>query len=329
MPPRFLGISPFAGLVDAIGSRHGTYTIIHQCKSSDMFLSNSQNWLDFTTANPGAVVFGYISGDRSRRNCPMRYVIRNGAFEETSLLGRHNASAYYFECRLLQGRLKEVYHETALNLAYCCGGVQSAIQPLKDIFQKHQMNYEFTCESYGVTSTLQEDSVTCQIGGTIVNLDSVSPIHAGGDQILHQLQDIKMEGNQCETPDHSEAFWQLHPHAYNLLRCLRTPEDADFEAFSAFMKRQAMSKSVMLSMATKYAQVALASPENSKVVRIASELQAKTIRQQVRSGDTVGAQKSAETLKALLDHVPDADANRWNNTLDEFHESINVQDSWL
>lgn len=321
------GISPFAGLVDAIGSRQGTYTIVHQCKSSDLFLANSQTWLDFTTINPGAVVYGYISGDRSRRNCPMRYVIRNGAFEETSLLGRHNSSAYYFECSLFQSRLKEIYHESALNLAYCCGGVQSAIQPLKDVFQKNKMDYEFTCESYGVPATLREESAACQIGGTIVNLDYVSPIHVGGDQILQQLQDIKMEDKKCQTPDHSEAFAQLHPHAYNLLRCLRTPEDADFDAFNAFMQRQAMSKSVMFSMATKYAQVALAAPKNSKVVRIASELQAKSIRHQVRSGDSEAAQKSAEYLKALLDHVPkkDADANRWNRSLEEYRDSCNQE----
>ena len=69
----------------AIGSRQGTYTIAHQCKSSDLFLSNSQEWIDFTAQNPGAVVMGFISGDKSRRNRPMRYVIRNGAFEETTV----------------------------------------------------------------------------------------------------------------------------------------------------------------------------------------------------------------------------------------------------
>jgi hypothetical protein len=292
-----------------------------------MFLSNSQNWLDFTTANPGAVVFGYISGDRSKRNCPMRYVIRNGSFEETSLLGRHSAAAYYFECKMFLNRLKEVYHQDALNLAYCCGGVKSAIQPLKSVFEKHQMNYEMTCECYGVPATLDKDSSACQIGGAVVNLDHVSPIHVGGDQILHQLQDIQTEINQCETPDHSEAFWQLHPHAYNLLRCLRAPEDADFEAFNAFLQRQAISQSVMFNMATKYAQAALASPENSKVVRIATELQAKNIRQQVRSGDKEGAQKSAETLKALLEHAPSA--YRWSSTLDELNDdSTSFRDSW-
>ena len=225
---------------------------------------------------------------------------------------------------MFQNRLKEIYNKSALNLAYCCGGVKSAIQPLKEVFEKHHMTYEFTCECYGVPATLREESSTCQINGTIVNLDHVSPIHVGGDQILHQLQDIKMEGNQSETPDHTEEFWQLHPHAYNLLRCLRAPDDADFDAFNAFLQRQAMSKSVMLSMATKYAQVALASPQNSKVVRIASELQAKNIRQMVRSGNTEGALKSAEYLKALLDHVPshDDDANRWSSTLNLFHGSL-------
>jgi len=48
------GISPFVGLADVIGSRRGMYTIAHQCKSSDLFLSNSQTWLDFTANNPGA-----------------------------------------------------------------------------------------------------------------------------------------------------------------------------------------------------------------------------------------------------------------------------------
>ncbi|KAG7362795.1 mechanosensitive ion channel [Nitzschia inconspicua] len=329
------GISPFVGLSDAIGTRNGTTTIVHQCQSSELFLCNSQQWLDFTASNPGACVMGFISGDRSKRNCPMRYVIQNGAFEETTLLGRRSSSAYYSECPLLKGRLKEKYLEGAINLAYCCGGVNGAIQPFKDMVSKDGMVFEFTVESYGVSTTLQEHSVASQIGGTIVNLDHVAPIHPGGDQILHQMQDIEIEqldqnthfdsqvGPRSDTiPDHSIAFWQCHPHAYNLHRCLRAPLDADSEAFAAFLERQAMSNSVMVSMATKYAKVALASPTDSKVVRIATELQAATLRQQIQSGDSDGAATSAVYLEALLFHFSskDDDACRWAKMLREFKE---------
>ncbi|KAL3914484.1 MAG: hypothetical protein SGILL_006084, partial [Bacillariaceae sp.] len=303
------GISPFVGLSDAIGMRHGTTTIVHQCKSSELFLCNSQHWLDFTAVNPGACVLGYISGDRSRRNCPMRYMIQNGAFEETTLLGRKSASAYYFECSVLKTRVKETYLNGGVNLAYCCGGVKSAIEPFRGFATNEGMSFEFTVECYGVSSTLTDKSTAAQVGGTVVNMDNVSPIHPGGDQILHQIQDIGTEELEqanpgCvrsgAVPDHSIAFWECHPHAYNLHRCLRAPLDADSEAFSSFLERQAMSQSVMVTMATKYAEVALASPNDTKVVRVATELQASALRQQLQSGDSEGAMKSATYLETLL-----------------------------
>lgn len=322
--------------------RRGTTTIVHQCKSSELFLCNSQHWLDFTASNPGACVMGFISGDRSKRNCPMRYIIQNGAFEETTLLGRRSSSAYYFECPLLEGRVKETYLEGGTNLAYCCGGVNSAIQPFKEMVSKDGLDFEFTVECYGVSTTLQKHSIASQIGGTIVNLDHVAPIHPGGDQILHQVQNIeieKLESNRANShssvrsqsdavPDHSIAFWQCHPHAYNLHRCLRAPLDADSEAFAAFLERQAMSISVMVSMATKYAEVALSSPNDSKVVRIATELQASTLRQQIQAGDSKGAAKSAAYLESLLVHFSskDDDARRWAKMLEDFQEKLSLRE---
>eukprot|EP00535_Pseudo-nitzschia_heimii_P009725 CAMPEP_0197191638 /NCGR_PEP_ID=MMETSP1423-20130617/23732_1 /TAXON_ID=476441 /ORGANISM="Pseudo-nitzschia heimii, Strain UNC1101" /LENGTH=787 /DNA_ID=CAMNT_0042644333 /DNA_START=149 /DNA_END=2509 /DNA_ORIENTATION=- len=319
------GISPFVGLVDAIGSRTGSYTIVHQCKSSDMFMCNSQTWLDFTAMNPCVIVMGYISGDRSRRNCPMRYVIRNGAFEETTVLRRRRICAYYFECETFKSRIFETYKSDGMNLAYCCGGVKSAIMPLQAFAESNGMEFEFTCESYGVPSTLTKGSnLLSQIGGTIIDLNHVSPIHTGGDQILHQANDIlinmaRIEGKKIsDTPDHSLAFYELHPHAYNLHRCLRTPVDADSKAFAKFLERQAMSKSVLGNMATKYAQAVLSAPESSKILKIATELQSSAITAQLGSGDTEGAKKAASYLKQLLDHVPDDDddAERWGQSLD-------------
>jgi len=319
------GISPFVGLVDAIGSRTGSYTIVHQCKSSDMFMCNSQTWLDFTAMNPGSIVMGYISGDRSRRNCPMRYIIRNGAFEETTVLRRRNKSAYYFECEMFEERIFETYRSGELNLAYCCGGVKSSIIPLQTFADTNGMEFEFTCESYGVPSTLTKASnLLSQIGGTIIDLNHVSPIHPGGDQILHQANDIVTSMNQLDnkkksnTPDHSIAFYELHPHAYNLHRCLRTPADADSKAFAKFLERQAMSKSILGNMADKYTQEVLSSPESSKIVKIAAELQSSAIQAQQRSGDTERAIKSASQLRKLLDHIPDDDddTERWGQSLE-------------
>jgi hypothetical protein len=317
------GISPFVGLVDAIGSRTGSYTIVHQCKSSDMFMCNSQTWLDFTAMNPGAIVMGYISGDRSRRNCPMRYQIRNGAFEETTVLRRRRISAYYCECETFQSRIFETYKSDGLNLAYCCGGVESAIMPLQTFAESKGMEFEFTCESYGVPPTLtKESNLLSQIGGTIIDLNHVSPIHPGGDQILHQANDImttvcRMDKKSINTPDHSVAFYELHPHAYNLHRCLRTPIDADSKAFATFLERQAMSKSVLGNMATKYAQAVLSAPESSKIVKIATQLQSSALSAQIDSGDTESAKRTASYLKELLNHVPDDDddAERWGESL--------------
>ena len=260
----------------------------------------------------------------------MRYVIRNGMFDETAVLGRHSSSAYYFQCPHFQERLKEVYKRGGLNLAYCCGGFQSAIDPLKELISENGWKYEFTVESYGGGNTLSKKDFSCQIGGTIVNLDAISHIHEGGDAILRKIHQIALEGqNKCPgapvgSPDHSEAFWQLHPHAYNLLRCVRSPLDADFEAFAQFLHRQNASRSVIAVSATKYAQAALTSPKNSKVVRIASELQSTAISQQIDAGDVEGARKSAEYLEALLEHVPNEDENtrRWNNSLLQFNSSF-------
>jgi hypothetical protein len=342
------GISPFVGLADAIGSQHGMYTIVHQCKSSDIFLSNCQQWLDFTAINPGAVVMGYISGDRSRRNGPMRYVIRNGKIDETTLMSCRDSSCYYFECPRLVTRLKEVYRtnkstNNPLNLAYCCGGIKSAIQPLEFVFNGNGWKYEFTVQSYAVTSLSKKKGSTSQIGGAVVNLDAVSPVHEGGDQSLHHIQQIALdeqrkkdqETSGCPKsaaatsfiPDHTDLFYQLHPHAYNLHRCLRAPFDADFEAFAAFLeqnKATERSMSFMASAAEKYAKVALSSPDYSKVVRIASELQSSSLSRQVRAGDHDGAKRSAEYLEALMDHVPsrDSEAARWNASLSEFSDSI-------
>ena len=322
------GISPFAGLADAIGSRRGTYTIVHQCKSSDMFLANCQQWLDFTSCNPGAIVMGYISGDRSRRNCPMRYIIRNGKFDETKILSRNSSSCYYFECPRLVERMEEVHRSETLNLAYCCGGVQSAIAPLQKIIKDHGWTYELTVESYAVTTglTSTKRNFTCQIGGAIVDLGTVAPVHEGGDQILHHVQCLALDDEGKDgagVPDHSKIFWQLHPNAYNLHRCLRAPFDADFEAFRAFLARQAMNKNAVASIAEKYAKVALASP-NSKVVRVASELQSSALTHLVLSGDRDGALKSAQYLETLLDHIPSQDdqAERWNEVLANFRLSL-------
>ena len=328
------GISPFVGLVDSIGSRTGSYTIVHQCKSSDMFMCNSQTWLDFTAMNPGAIVMGYISGDRSRRNCPMRYVIRNGAFEQTTVLRRKRISAYYFECEMFQARIFETYSNDLLNLAYCCGGVKSAIMPMQNFATEHGMVFEFTNESYGVPITLTKASdLLCQIGGTIVDLNHVSPIHPGGSQILQQAQDIVFKKEEMEnkkksdTPDHSIAFYELHPHAYNLHRCLRTPVDADSKAFAKFLERQAMTKSVLGNMASTYAQAVLSSPESSKIVKIATELQSKAISSQIDSGDTEGAKLTASNLKQLLDLVPDDDddTGRWERSLDLLPRSRSIR----
>lgn len=259
----------------------------------------------------------------------MRYIIRNGAFEETSLLGPHSTGAYYFQCDFFQERLREVYDAASLNLAYCCGGIKSAIQPLHRLFRQQEMTYEVTVECYGISVPISSLSQPCQIGGTIVNLDNVSSVHPGGDQILYQIQDVEIEraensGCPVSTPDHSIPFWQLHPHAYNLHRCLGAPLDADFEAFSTFLKRQAVNTNTLFKMAEKYTEVALKSPDDSKVLRIATELQSTAIRRHIQVGDISGAEQAAKHLKGLLSRIPsiDEDVRRWNQVLDGYRTGI-------
>jgi len=85
----------------------------------------------------------------------------------------------------------------------------------------------------------------------------------------------------------------------------------------------------MLSTAAKYAEIALAAPDNSKVVRIASELQATLLRRQVHSEELCDAQLSAQYLKALLKHVPiqDEDARRWSESQNKYQESFHHSDA--
>ena len=199
--------------MDAIGTKQGFYTIAHQCKSSDLFLSNSQRWLDFTACNPGAIVMDFISGDQSRRNCPMRYFIRNGAFQETTLLNRHNSSAYYFECFSFQTRLKEVYNSdgSCLNLAYYCVGWDIAVKPIQKIAREEGLIFEFIIECYGVSTSIKEDNEVCQIDGTLVNVDHVSPIHPG-DQIL---TNCRMSLRRiCQR---RQIYWRGYHHAQRQL----------------------------------------------------------------------------------------------------------------
>lgn len=186
------------------------------------------------------------------------------------------------------------------------------------------MKFEFTNESYGVPPKwTKESNMLSQIGGAIIDLNHVSPIHPGGSQILHQSINImKSMAHTDKTksfgaPDQTVAFYELHPHAYNLFRCLRTPVDADAKAFAKFLERQAISNSVLGNMATKYAQAVLSAPESSKIVKIATELQSSAISAQLNSGDTEGAEKTASYLKQLLDHVPedDDDTDRWGESL--------------
>ena len=127
-------------------------------------------------------------------------------------------------------------------------------------------------------------------------------------------------------PDHSVPFYQLHPHAYNLHWCMRTPLDADSEAFVAFLERQAMSRSTMNSMATKYAQVALANPHDTKVLKIATELTSAAFREQLAAGEQAAAQESAQYLQALLDLLPASDdptdRENWQESLTKFQSSF-------
>ena len=92
------------------------------------------------------------------------------------VLRRRRISAYYFECDSFQSRIFETYKSDGLNLAYCCGGVKSAILPLQTFAESNGMNFEFTNESYGVPPTLTKDSnLLSQIGGTIIDLNHGEP----------------------------------------------------------------------------------------------------------------------------------------------------------
>ena len=142
-------------------------------------------------------------------------------------------------------------------------------------------------------------------------------------QSSRQLNEIMTKTEQknakknLNIPDQTMSFYELHPHAYNLLRCLRTPLDSDSDAFTDFLKRQAMTNSVLGNMATKYAQAVLSAPETSKIVKIATELQSSAISVQLKSGDIEGAKQSASYLRELLHHVPDDndDVKRWQRSL--------------
>jgi hypothetical protein len=140
---------------------------------------------------------------------------------------------------VFKARVKETYAKGGVNLAYCCGGAKSAIEPFRDFVTNEGMNFEFTVECYGVSATLHDKSTAAQIGGTIVNMDNVNPIHPGGDQILHQIQDIETEklpdqAHPGAIPDHSIAFLHaIHTPTICIVVCGRpwTPTRRPFQPF--------------------------------------------------------------------------------------------------
>lgn len=179
------GISPFVSLVREIGACRGHYTLIHQTSVPDVFLCNLDVWKEFTAANPSAMIIGYLSGSGLGDHAPERVVVAGGRITERTRLPS-DAEAYFFLSAAVLERLKSVT-QASENLAYCCGGVNSTVLPLRNMLAKHGWTYEFYAQSYGVERKISAKAHLFKTGAKLVDAMQVGETHPGGGRIIDQM----------------------------------------------------------------------------------------------------------------------------------------------
>lgn len=276
------GITPFVGLASELPNGSGSITVVHQTRSSDLFLANLAAWLALTERCPHALVLGFVSGDGGGRNLPMRYRIRGGRVDDLSILHARDSKAYYFMSDEFDRRLRETTRADGRNLAYCCGGQRSAEAPVRDAVQRLGASYEFVLECNVSMSSFSRDPWHVAVGDDLIDVMPARSIHPGGadviDRILHGLKStadaaVGCPGGDEHLLDATRLFLKVHPNPYNLVRCLRTPADHDYEEFVSFIEREAARGRVLDEAAHHYTIGALDHPNRLDLVRAAAALE--------------------------------------------------------
>jgi anti-anti-sigma factor len=137
-------------------------------------------------------------------------------------------------------------------------------------------------------------------------------------RIIEQMTRLahRAEG-AATTPDLSALFFELHPYAYNLMRLVNTPSDAEFESFAAMIEREAERGVVFDHIAHQYVAAALAFPGKLNIVKIALKLELvaldshlKTARSGYPRKDAIGSMGEIVTAASAsamncLNHIED------------------------
>ena len=327
------GVTPFVGFVRALADHRGPCTLVHQCRTEALFRANLETWLTFTREHPDAVVIGCISGSRGGTQAPLTLLIRNGGVAERIELDPHDPAAYYFVNPHVLRRLDAVA-QSRCNLAYCCGGSESAVRPLQRLCGERGWRYEIIPESHSVDQSLEPDALYASLEDRLLNLSALRDIHPGGLDLIQQLVTLERERLDqagCDGPvDLSRIFAQVHPHAYNLLRVAGAASDEDFEAFADFVDSEAQRGVVLDVAAQQYVAVALAHPARSRVLKIAIVLQTRAIDAHLRKGsrvtpeDIASADRCLQNMEALIPRVSeeDPDARRFHDDLRRFRTAL-------
>lgn len=268
------GVSPFVSLAGEIGDRQGSYTLIHQARSPEAFLTNLEAWRAFTRANAGAMVMGFLSGQPAVGRKPERYVVAGGEIVEHRRLDSE-AGAYYFLDERVFERLRTVTQPTN-NFAYCCGGVQSTVVPMRQMLARIGREYEFEIQSYGGERASARGARLFKVGNKLIDLNQLGEAHPGGVRIIEQMMRLahpQERAGSTTIPDLSAPFFELHPHPYNLLRLVNAPSDGEFLAFATMIEKEAERGVVFDQIAHQYVAAALAFPAKLNIVKIALKLE--------------------------------------------------------
>src|SRR5262249_27260475 len=143
--------------------------------------------LTFTREHPEAVVIGCISGTQA----PLTLLVRNGGVAERIELDPHDPAAYYFVNPHVLRRLDAV--QSRRNLAYCCGGSESAVRPLQRLCGERGWHYKIIPESHSVNQSLEPDALYASLEDRLLNLSALRDIHPGGLDLIQQLVTLERE----------------------------------------------------------------------------------------------------------------------------------------
>lgn len=137
------GIAPFVGLAATLSDEVESVTVVHQCRSNDLFLANSETWLELTRRHASSVVLGYVSGESGARGLSLGYRIEGGEVRDQWIIDQNSPQKFYFMCSRFTERLEQVTRADGRNLVYCCGGERSAVAPARKAFERIGARYEF------------------------------------------------------------------------------------------------------------------------------------------------------------------------------------------